>query len=646
MNKPDSPPLRHLASFSKYFSAAEEEVDSDFSQPKVKKKVRPTIAQGLYQLYTDTTHSEGNPLVASIQVAIIKGAGCVAMLGGLVYITWQTFSPIIHPLVLAVVFSSMTHPSIYRDVLDDFKRSHEKQCQRCYKRSPFTNTLLDAGYRSLWRLVLTYRHWMLVPLVISRVTGTSRIVFQFGSKVAALADKVANSSAVQRDSNVRRIQPSVEVPTALFDWEAIFWRCEFFSGMLLSFFFMYFFNSTALLVCTAVYVSVITFTLAIRPADKGAVILLGSIVFLYGGTITAYITKELISEGSELFQITRSSVTQAGNAVGSAVTDSSEKMYLKENLSQGLRMFAEWQNINIDAVGEMMELIQNKSSQMEHWADFDQYKSFILDANEKWDTRQFGNADFWLTLGGGLGKWTLAITHVAVLAISLIFGGLATLLWVWWSASIFLIALLALNRTRNTLAHNLCTFFGNEENAIALTHKLNHLISNKLVQILQSILHLYMYHFVLTLAVLMRFGSPFPFAGATMAGLIALFPYFPKYILVPLPLLATRLLRNDFDDDYLELIAWMVIPACLGDNWIFAAVDSKVGPQMIFLSIVMGFYVWGYFGVLLGPVIVVASCMVFETNEINVEPATSPVPVGKKKARKKVRYASAGKKDD
>merc|ERR1712224_421534 len=140
-------------------------------------------------------------------------------------------------------------------------------------------------------------------------------------------------------------------------------------------------------------------------------------------------------------------------------------------------------------------------------------------------------------------------------------------MFIFWSISIFMFSYFLFQNLKHTALHSVVCLMFPEDRAVEIEASIVASLRNAVL----AMWHVYLYHFFLTYITLRLFGSHLPCIGGIMAGLVALFPYFPKYYLVPLPLFLSYWLRGD-RSNALRLALFIFVPYCIGDDWVFAGV--------------------------------------------------------------------------
>eukprot|EP01064_Diplonema_japonicum_P011184 TRINITY_DN1845_c0_g2_i1.p1 TRINITY_DN1845_c0_g2~~TRINITY_DN1845_c0_g2_i1.p1 ORF type:complete len:589 (+),score=95.07 TRINITY_DN1845_c0_g2_i1:3276-5042(+) len=503
-------------------------------------------------------------LVSAIQIAVLKAFGCIVVLSYLAWYALQTFLPVLSPLLLAAGVSIVTHPSVYRASYGGFRKRHQELLQRYATTSKSKAAI--AVHDFFLKLILSLRVWGQLPEWFAHVTGISL----FSRWVLGNNEQVSHRIGL-----------------------IIMTAC---GG--------YFYSMGLMLIGFAVFI-VGTTCMVVLEADRSVTVVIffsTSAVLIAAGT---FVCSHLASEVLVLVEVTKSGVSNAGEMI------SDEQAKNKTDIAvsyayEGLVMLAESQNISTSALFEIAYMLQNNTKEMRLLFEPERYQEAVQAIG--------GDSAFWLDLSKQFGSGGVVVTTWLFGAATMVTGAATGIMWFFWQFSIFVLSVFALNKTQHTLMYNVLSLIMTEQAADIAERQL----ASNLSAILRSIMQLFLYHFALTLFILQRFKIAFPYTGALVAGLIALFPYFPKYYIVPLPSILFHYRQlfltpnpdyDFFDDDFSWIFLWILIPCVVGDEWIFADVVKQSGgadPKMTVLSFVMGFYVWGYTGVVTGPLLFTA----------------------------------------
>eukprot|EP00755_Sulcionema_specki_P000597 Sspe_Gene.25541::Locus_10296_Transcript_1_1_Confidence_1.000_Length_2005::g.25541::m.25541 len=532
-----------------------------------------------------------NQLLHTIQLALIRGVGCVVIIASVAYIAVHTFLPVLEPLLLAALISLLTHHSASASAghRRKFVEEVRKRLANLNKASSEYHSLARPLYLIFGNLWIATTVWQLVPKKICGFVGISRVT-----------------------SLLRRHNPEHE--------DAIWWL-ETAAGLFCLTCLVVVANSNALLMTLVAFWVVGTLFMLTMDPDIASTLVVNIFMAMFIFFGAGWLFRELTSEVMEII-----------NAASKGVAAASDKLNEAGDITElglmygykGLELLAEKNNISIEAIREIAETVNHHTAaitQSPNWWNVTLYQDFV--SNVKWD--KVGGDDFWVETSRNLGKSTLIITQYFFVMITYIAGIATGLMWMCWSLSVTFIAVLALNRMHHTVVYNLLCLVIPSSTAAEVDHNL----STSLNSVVLSILHLFIYHFTLTYATLSYHRVRFATIGSVLAGFIALFPYFPKYYLIPAPLIVSSL--HDYiqtgSSDLWELLVMIFIPWIVGDEWLFRGINPGMEPQMMVLSFVMGFYVWGYYGVVLGPLVIVLTTQLYRSMaSTNLAMADPPAP--------------------
>eukprot|EP00659_Diplonema_papillatum_P004522 gene4522-7003_t len=387
-----------------------------------------------------------------------------------------------------------------------------------------------------------------------------------------------------------------------------FWAEIVFGVLFVAWLVVYFDSLLVYCVVLLVILTGTTFTLCLEPEHAVIACIFVSSITL-GCVITTFVTHQLGLEVVFLVDYAKNRVEQAGDIVQGAVDHENATETALAYAYKGAQYLAESQNISLDAINDVIKVVNHNYNQtafsskgatdLSMW--YQQYTE--LAAEKSWG-EVGGSEDFWKNISHAFGRGSMLLSQGVFFLLQALTGMASAFMWICWTASVYIIAVMAFNRTKHTVVYSGLVMIVSEEAALTMEKQ----VACRLTALVKSIIHLFVFHFCLTLAALLRYGAPFPYTGAMLAGLVALFPYFPKYYFIPLPSILIHLISSDdpFNDHFLELLfVWILVPMCFGDEWIFSDSSSDVDPKIIVLSFVMGFYVWGYLGVITGPLVVV-----------------------------------------
>ena len=560
-----------------------------------------------------------------IQLALMKATVCVTCVAVLCVLGWQLFLPVLSPILFAAGFSVVTHPQHHANSNARFVAHHQACLERAALSAP-GHPVLAWVYHILVKFVLSFMVWGVVPEWLASFSGLSLLVRNIIDLWMAspfitptprgVKRRTTSGLATQRDTAEFSRGTALGVIII-----GVLCSCPSFRF------------SVSLHLCAGISVVVAILLMMSLGPEKSAssvkVMATVSIVWV----LFIHVAGGVIVETLEIVEYAQHRVQAAGSMVNEAVESNNATELLYTYAAAGIEQLAESHNVSLEALRGVMDVYMNGTVQAHESGVLLDY-SKLQNLHEAFDYSILSSlgANFWMDLSKAFGSTTRAVSTLAVLVVSSAADIVSALVWGGWSVVLFVAFFMAFNHLPHTLPFYLLARVVQRQVAVKVEREIAH----HLTALTHCLVRVFVFHFTLTFATLTRFGSTCPYIGAVLAGFFALFPYLPKYFLVPLPVLLgfVQVLVSTENPEVsqetqmrlYELLLWIVAPMAVGDDWIFAEiVEGNVGPKMVVLSFLMGFYNFGVVGVILGPV-VVSLFGSLASSTTGVRPATGVTP--------------------
>ena len=585
-------------------------------------------------------------LQQAIQTAIVMGAAFFTLAGMLLWLAWHLFFPVMSPVVLAMCVSIIVHPN-HRPP-SPVARLHKMLLHALHRRGP-TNKALHYPYALLVEVALSAMVWLGVLHTFSRVLGLFRMcrplvrlalqitqpqrqVREAQAAAEAASSPMSPAKSRRMTERTRAAEAEAEAEAA----ESIMFVCDMVLGALLvGCFCFYFWGNPVFRLGTLGVFFLGCLVMLWSGAERASALVSAVSILWFLGVLALCVAGNVVGEMITLTEYAQTHLTAAGSAINDAVETNNATELFMSYAVKGIEQVADSQNISVSALTGMFKQFSEASGLGTHTLSYatsnetarDQEMmtklySAVVAMDYKVLSEVGGGPEFWISLSTALGGTTVTMSSYMIGLVLYAARYIADLIWVGSMVALFVALVNTLTRQEETVSFFLMTKFIQCPDRC---RNIDKTIAKHLLSLSRSLLHVFVYHFALTLATLLRFDASYPFTGALAAAFFALFPYLPKYLLAPLPLLlnflqALEALPEDTSPELVairaanlqrlyELIAWVLLPLLFGDAWLFDGIVTSgsggyMGPKMVVLSVLLGFYNWGSLGVFLGPFIV------------------------------------------